>query len=1158
MQICRSYGALSLMVDKFSAIKLSSASADSIKNTIMILRLKIFFLVISIGFAGNFCIGQSSKSNSLESVFANPPETAKPWVLWYWMHAAVSKEGITADLEGLQKNGIGGVYLACIYDTVAKIPYVHPARQLSPEWWGMVNHAMRECKRLGMKMSLHMSDGFALAGGPWIKPEQSMQKLVWSKTYIKAPNKEKIILEQPETKEGFYKDVAVFAYPANASNAFSETVLVPAVTTSTGEKASYLSSRGDDTRTFRSDTACWIQYKYSQEFTLRSLQTHTGGANYQAQRLIVLAGNDGVHFDTVIKLQLPRHGWQDTDEDHTFSIPATTAKVFRFVWDKKGTEAGSEDLDAAKWKPTLKIKGLYLSDEPVINQIEGKNGSVWRIAENTTEQMVSKAEAVPFKSIINLTGKMDDKGNLNWKPESGNWVVVRIGHTSTGHTNATGGAAKGLECDKFDAATIKLHFDNWFGKAFEKTDPGLASKVLKTFYIDSWEAGSQNWNKNFATEFKKRRGYDLMPYLLVMTGTPINDAATSEKILHDVRETIAELVNDVFYVTLRKLSLEKGCDFMAENVAPTMVSDGLLHFKTVDYPTGEFWLNSPTHDKPNDMFDAISAAHIYGKNRIQAESFTNLRMGWNEHPGNLKVLGDRNFAMGINKMILHVTTHNPWLNRKPGMTLGSIGLFYQRDQTWFKQSKAWIDYNARISALLQQGKPVTDIAVFIGEEVPRRSILPDRLVSTLPGVFGKERVAAEKIRLANIGQPQRTIPDGVSHSANMADPENWTDALRGYKYDCFNPDALMKARVINGKVVFESGSTYSILVFPGKLLMNPNSGLMSVKVARKILELKAAGATILIDKSEVNTISYLEKDAELQKAWKQIFNGKGKGRVIETPYTKETFESLGVSRDLDATANSHPIAWKHRRTADADIYFISNLENTSRELNLSFRVTGSQPQFWNPVNGTISTITNWELQEGRIHIKLPLHAHESGFVIFRKGVTEVKTEMVKRTPQPIADISRNWTVQFDPAFGGPKTAVAFPSLTQWNEHADAAIRHYSGTALYQNEFTLDAVNKDSPIYLTIDSVFNIVSVIINGIDCGTMWTPPYMLDISKALKPEKNAIEIKVSNTWRNRLIKDLSLPEEERVTWTTAPLESLQNKPLLKAGLEGKVRIEQ
>lgn len=1121
-------------------------------------RLKILIVVAICLWVNGICYAQRIKPVALEEIFTNPPESAKPWVLWYWMHGAVSKEGITADLEGMQKAGIGGAYLACIYDTVARIPYDNPARQLSPEWWGMVNHALAESKRLGLKMAFHVSDGFALAGGPWIKPEQSMQKLVWTKTYIRASRNEDIKLEQPETRENFYKDVAVFAYPANSANAFSETVLVPVVTTSTGEKAAYLCFPGDGSKTFRSDTTCWIQYKYPRPFTLRSLKIHTAGRQYQSQRLVVQSSDDGIRFTTILRLHPPRHGWQDADEDYTFSIPATTARYFRFVYDKEGTEAGSEDLDGAKWKPTLKIQGIYLSDEPVINHIEAKNGSIWRVAENTTAQMISSKDAVPLKDIINLTGKMDENGNLDWKPGSGDWVVVRIGHTSTGHTNATGGAAKGLECDKFDPEAIKLQFDNWFARVFEKTDPGLAKEVLKIFYIDSWEAGSQNWNKNFAAAFKKRRGYDLMPYLLVMTGTPINDAATSEKILHDVRETIAEMVNDVFYVTLRKLADQIGCSFMAENVAPTMMSDGLLHFKTVDLPTGEFWLNSPTHDKPNDMLDAISAAHIYGKNIVQAEAFTNLRMGWTEHPGNLKAVGDRNFAMGINRMILHVTTHNPWINRKPGMTLGSIGLFFQRDQTWFHQSRAWVDYMTRVSSLLQQGKPVADIAVFIGEEVPRRSILPDRLVSTLPGIFGKEREEAERLRLENKGQPQRTIPDGVSHSANMADPENWTDAFRGYKYDCFNPDALMHARVVKGKVVFQSGAAYSILVFPGKLLMNPNSGLMSVNVARKILQLKKAGATIIIDKREIDAIGFKEVNTVLQQLWKQLFASNGKGRLIETPFIEDTFESVGLSRDLDATLNKEPIAWAHRELEDGHIYFISNSEKVKQELDLSFRVIGFEPEVYDPVSGSISSAGNWEIKNGRTYVKLPLYANGSAFVVFRKKVNVTKKAQPVVAVKQVANISTGWKAQFDPAFGGPAEEVSFPALKLWNQQDNNAIKYYSGTAVYKNRFSLEHLDKSKPVYLTVDSIFNIATVAINGTVCGTLWTPPYRLDVSKAIKAGENTIEIEVTNTWANRLIGDLTLPEEKRITWTTAPLNLLQNKPLSKAGLEGEVRIEQ
>lgn len=1127
--------------------------------TLCLKKLSIALLLLTGSLAA---VAQSGRTPTLQEAFQNPPTTARPWVLWYWMHAAVSQEGITADLEGMKKVGIAGAYLVCIYDTIAKVPYAHPARQLTPEWWALVNHAMKECKRLGLQLAFHVSDGFALAGGPWIRPEQSMQKLVWTKQYVQSGSSNPLLLEQPETNEGFYKDVAVFAYPANSSNAFSQTVMVPTVSSNTGEKLQYLAFEGDGSKTFRSDVSCWIQYKYPKPFTLRSVRIRTNSKVYQAQRLIVLASKNGAAFDTVLRMQPPRHGWQDTDEDYTFSIPATTATFFRFVYDRQGTEAGSEDLDGAKWSPSLKVKGIYLSDEPVVNQIETKNGSMWRVAVNTTDAMIRPQDAVPVKQIIDLSRKMDRKGRLNWRPPSGNWVVVRIGHTSTGHTNATGGAAKGLECDKFNPKAIKVQFDNWFAKAFEKTDPGLAKEVLKIFYIDSWEAGSQNWSEKFAVEFKKRRGYDLIPYLLVMTGVPVGDAAMSEQILHDVRETIAELVNDVFYVTLRKLADEKGCHFTAESVAPTMVSDGLLHYKTVDFPTGEFWLNSPTHDKPNDMLDAISAAHLYGKNIVQAESFTSLKIDWSEHPASIKAVGDRNYAMGVNRTIFHVNTQNPWLDRKPGMTLGSIGLFYQRDQTWYGQSKAWIDYTTRVSALLQQGKPAADIAVFIGEEVPRRSVLPDRLVSTLPGIFGPERVVAEQVRLQNTGQLQRAIPEGVRHSANMADPEDWTDALRGYQYDCFNPDLLLQAKVVNGKLAFPSGATYSIAIFPGRLLMNPNSGLMSVAVARKILELKKAGATIIMERRALQTIGFGERDQELQQITEELFATNTKGRLIEAPFREDSFENLGLPRDLAIEEKQGAVAWTHRQLPDGELYFISNQANDSNPVRLSFRVSGYQPEIWDPVSGTTRAVDQWMQQQGRTDLSLDLAPRQSVFVVFQQKTTQQsavggpKAGHVKS--RVLAEMAGNWKVAFDTAYGGPATPVLFSELASWSQHPTDAIRYYSGTAVYHNQFSIGQRVADQPAYLSIDSIFNLATVRINGIDCGTLWTPPYRLDVSKALRPGNNKIEIEVSNTWANRLIGDMHLPENKRITWTTAPLSILEGKPLLKAGLEGTVRIEQ
>jgi hypothetical protein len=1099
----------------------------------------------------NYSIAQKV---DIESLFKNPPASARPWVFWYWMHGAVSKEGITADLEAMKEVGIGGAYLMPIKDTSSAIPFQPQVRQLTPEWWAMIKFAMQEAKRLNLQLGMHVSDGFALAGGPWITPELSMQKLVWSKTYIKAGRNKKIILEQPPAYKDYYKDVAVFAYPANSSYAFSDKTLIPNVKTSTGARPQFLCFPDEDNvQSFRSDTACWIEYKYPEQLTCRSIRIHTGTNSYQAQRLIVQASDDGINFKTITRLEPPRHGWQDTEQDYTHSIPVTTSRYFRFVYDKEGTEPGAEDLDAAKWRPSLKVMGIYLRDEPVINQYETKNGSMWRVAANTTSEQVSDKEAVPLKSIINLTGKLDKEGNLDWIAPPGNWIVVRIGHTSTGLTNYTGGGGLGLECDKFNAAAVKLQFDNWFGKVFEKTDAILAKEVLKLFHVDSWECGSQNWSTNFKNEFQKRRGYDLTPYLLVMVGVPVVDAATSEKILHDVRQTIAELVNDVFYKTLNQLAHQKGCSFSAESVAPTMVSDGLLHYKNVDLPMGEFWLNSPTHDKPNDMLDAISGAHIYGKNIIGAESFTSVRMNWTEHPGNLKTLGDRNFALGINKLVLHVFTHNPWMDKKPGMTLDGVGLYFQRDQTWFKQSKAWIEYLTRCQALLQLGKPVVDIAVFTGEEVPRRSLLPDRLVNTLPGIFGKEKVAGEKKRLENVGQPQRQIPDGVTHSANMADPENWIDPLNGYAYDSFNPDVLLQMTVKNGRVVTPGGARYKILVFPDKHQLNPNNKLISVAVAKKLLQLVKDGATVIMSKDYQQGVGLKDKDGEVKQVLKELMKPTGKkGKAVLTPFTDSSFVKLGLQRDVEIDDNNHSIAWTHRKVGDADIYFISNQLNQSILKPVYFDINKKRPEAWDAVSGKEIYIPVWENSGKRMQTLISLEPNQSVFFIFRESVGEFRKGKDETIEYQVALLNRNWKVGFP---GIKQHFFSFDSLYSWTTHSDSAIKYYSGTGIYTNRFTLNKIEEDKKILLKLDSVNSITTVKINGINCGTLWTAPFYLDISKAVKAGENKIEIEVTNTWHNRLIGDNLLPPEKRITSTTAPFR-LKDKPLLPAGLIGNVKI--
>ena len=1063
------------------------------------------------------CTGGSGDRDidSLRTGFASPDGgDVRPWTFWYWMFGAVSEEGIRADLEAMKRVGLGGAYLMPIKSASEWPQYGGQAEQLSDNWWQMVRVSMETADSLGLQLGMHICDGFALAGGPWITPAESMQKVVSAEVFATGGEIRDMVLPQPETVEGYYEDIALLALPAKGvpCGQKPKITLVNRDGNATEKERVQFDAKG----VIRAQAPCAIIYEYDEPVTCRYIETVADGNNYQIHRLLVEASDDGVNYRTVKQLEPARQGWQNTDCNSTHAVPATTARWFRFSWTPAGSEPGAEDMDAAKWRPRLAVRELRIGTEPRVNQWEAKAGLVWRVGRATGAGEVADEDCIRRDEIIDLTASMHD-GRLTAELPAGEWRIVRMGHTSTGHTNATGGGGRGLECDKFSAAAVGKQFDNWFGRIFDEVGTELAHRVLKVMHVDSWECGSQNWSATFADEVRARRGYDLHPWLPLLAGIPMESAADSERVLRDVRETIAELVDDVFYKVLASKAKEYGCRFSAECVAPTMVSDGLLHYRRVDLPMGEFWYNSPTHDKPNDMLDAISGAHIYGKNIVQAEAFTELRGTWDETPAAVKTLLDRNYALGINKIVFHVNVHNPHIDRRPGMTLDGIGLFFQRDNTWFDTGgRGLVDYMRRCQWLLQYGRPVTDIAVYTGDEVPRRAVLPDRLVPSLPGIFGAERVESERVRLLNEGQPLRTMPVKVVHSANMADPDKWVDALRGYAYDSFNKDALLGAKIKNGRLTLAGGASYAALVVPMARPMNPE-GVLSEESAAKIESLRAAGCT-----------------------------------VPELPWTEDDFASAGIERDAVVPAGT---AWTHRRSESegVDIYFIANQTDTERAFTASLRIGDRRPELWNPMTGTIERHPEWRRTGGRTEVGLRLAAGESVFVVFAERCNEEsgKAPQVTATEQPLG--IGEWRVKF------ADTGIELSSseLFDWSQHGDERIRYYSGTALYTGEFEgVAAAAAGERIVLKIGGLHDVAAVRVNGRDCGRVWTAPYETDITEVLAEGRNTIEIEVSNTWANALLGAGQEKAPFGGIWTNAPYRRA-DKQLLPAGLCGPLTVE-
>ena len=1048
-----------------------------------------------------------------------------PWTFWYWMYGAVSKDGIKADLKCMKDIGLGGCYLMPIRGTNDKGAPQNPpqggkwAEALSPHFWEMVDYAFQQADSLGLQMGIHICDGFALAGGPWISPEESMQKVVYSDTIVVGQLSQLINqqgglkLPRPQGYEGYYEDIATFAIPLKRKDShpfpdqfdlqrdFKKVPLLKLSPTMTR----------NDKGIFTASEPAWIQFDFGTSRLFSNIEIAANGTNMQAQRMAVEVSDDGTNFRLVKQLVPPRQGWQNYDYNTTFAFTPTKARYWRLSWTPEGTEPGSEDLDAAKWRPRLGLKNAVFQSQPRIDNWEGKAGYVWRIAPEADTNELPDNICWKQQDIVQLVLEGDSVTNLallSTDTPSTTYRIVRIGHTSTGYTNATAGGAKGLECDKFSSEAVSKQADSWFGLFKQRPH----ADVVKYLHVDSWECGSQNWSRNFAQEFKVRRGYDLIPWLPVMIGIPIESAAKSDQVLHDVRLTINELLHEVFFATVAQKARDYGVSLSSESVAPTMMSDGMEHYKYVDVPMGEYWLNSPTHDKPNDMLDAISGAHIYGKQLVQAEGFTEVRGVWDETPASIKPLLDRNFALGMNRLFFHVFTHNPWTDRRPGMTLDGIGLFFQRDQTWMLEAKGLVDYITRCQEFLQKGVPVADIAVFTGEEIPSRAVLPERLVPMLPGIFGKERVESEAKRLMNAGNPMEESPVGVHHSAGIVDTRNWVNALNGYQYDSMNRDVLLNLAKAtdDGFIELPSGMRYRVLVIP----MISGGKELSKEVRDKIEIFRKAGVI-----------------------------------VVEQPYKEDDFSKFGLSRDVELPKD---IAYTHRKDNEQDIYFLANQSDQKRTFRFSLREKANTLFLYDPMTGRYDAVLCDNI-DGRNGADITLYPYGS-LIIIRSNSFKESIELLPHEPDYNAerqDIIATWRIRFN----NNGVTMSTDQLFDWSSSPRKEIKYYSGSVTYEAGFPLK-VSSDNRVWIELNQVHDIAHVYVDGNDCGIAWTAPYRLEITQALKKKKeHQIKIVITNTWANALMGNDKGQAPFKDIWTNAKYRRKSDR-LLPTGLLGPITL--
>jgi hypothetical protein len=874
----------------------------------------------------------AASTDSLETGFLNPPDSARPQTWWHWMNGNITQEGITADLEAMKQIGLGG---ATIVNVDCGIPR-GPVTFMSPEWRDDFKFAVQEANRLGLELCVENCAGWSSSGGPWNTVTNAMQRVTTSEVRVTGPTNFSAALPQPPTTLDFYRDIAVLAFPAPADEGVRMKDFAPVASASGDEQPADKLTDGN-AKTFillplpKRGKPQYAQLEFQNAFSARTVKI-VGGKGIPECNGEILVSDDGKTFRTLRPFAFGRKG------SPVRVVSLGTQPVAARFWRVQFTAIGAK---AAATATNIPLAEIELAPRLTIDNVDAKAGFSGNAVLSSSEADDAAEGVVQRREVVDLTSKLTTDGRLNWHAPAGEWVILRLGYTPTGRNNHPAPKeGEGLECDKFSQAALDAHWAGFMQKVLDDIGP-LAGKTLNSSLVDSYEVGGQNWSENFRAEFQKRRGYDPLKFLPAFTGRVVDNPAVSERFLWDVRRTIADLFAENYYGHFAELCRQHG---LMNAVEPyTGPFESLQCGAPADVVMGEFWSGSQGH--PSVKL-AASIAHIYGKTIVGAESFTaSPEHGrWQNDPYSLKTLGDLAYCQGLNRYVFHRYAMQPWTNHWPGMTMGQWGFHFERTVTWWEQGKSWIDYISHCQFLLQQGRAVSDAAYFTGESAP------------------------VEMRVGNPALPA------------------------GYDYDAINADVLLHgATVKNGRISLTSGANYAALILPPN-----DSDMTPQTLQRLRELVRAGATVVGPRPQHSPSLAGFPKcDAQVKKFADELWgkcdgtsvleNSVGKGRIVWGKSLANVFASQNLKPDFEfqgASATTR-LAYVHRVAGEADIYFVSNQRRQFDSAECTFRVSDKIPELWHPDTGMIESAPVWSAQAGRTTVRLDFEPAGSVFVIFR-------------------------------------------------------------------------------------------------------------------------------------------------------------------------------
>jgi len=1075
----------------------------------------------------------SPAAPSLEQGWSNPPRAARLRAYWWWLNGNVTRESITRDLEAMKAQGWGGALL-CDAGGAAQDgndQVRHGPTFFTPEWRELYRHTLAEADRLGLELSLNIQSGWNL-GGPMVTADDAAKRLVWSETRVSGPGKIEQKLPQPAARDDYYRDALTVAYRVKPAD--QQRTLFGGLTACSELPGHGVKLLADDNpATFWGSTSgklrvgpsrehpAWVQFEFRAPARINKLvlQPRPG---YGPRECALQVSDDGQAYRTLKSFTAAEKA------PTTIEFDTVAGRLFR-LFITSAFDQGSPKAPRNAQVAELQLSGpdgTWPDTQPVRRPLlnwEEKAGHkpLHFSAPDSTPLLVEDADAPDEEDaraadVVDLTAHVAADGTLRWDAPPGVWMVLRFGTTIGPHSyvSTSSDEWKGYAIDVLDAGALARYWNAVVEPLIADAGP-RAGRVLKYLHTDSWEVEPINWTPSLPAEFQKRRGYDLRPFLPVLAGRIIDSRSVSNRFLHDFRKTIGDLTIDNHYRPFRDAAHRHGLQIHPESGGPHAVpidAQRCLGFN--DVPMSEFWAWSWRHriGDQNRFFvkQPAAAAHVYGRRLVAAEGFTTIGPHWQETIwDNLKPSFDKACCEGLNLLVWHAFVCSPAEEGLPGIQYFA-GTHFNPNSTWWSRSGPFMAYINRCQFLLQQGLFVADACYYYGDHVP------------------------------NFTQLKSSDPAGV---------------LPGYDYDVLTEEALLeRMKVQDGRLVLPDGMSYRVLVLR-------DNAAISLPVLRKLKEFAAVGATILGPRptSATGLTGYPQSDAEVRTIAAELWD---QGRVVAGKNTRDVLQAAGVPPDFEFTGGDREttIDYIHRRAGDAEIYFVANRVPRAERIACRFRVAGRAPELWDAVSGQRRPAAAYQIDAGRTTVPLEFTPCGSLFVVFRTP-TDTTVAHGRNAPavKPCGAIAGPWTVAFDPAWGGPATA-RFDKLVSWTDRDEPGIKFYSGTATYRTTFDLPAagalqLKPGQSLLLDLGQVRELAEVRLNGRPLGIVWAPPFAVDITAAVQPTENRLEIDVVNFWPNRIIGDQSLPPDERRTKTNIRKLTAETE-LMPSGLLGPVQL--